>query len=84
MPEQIADYAGALLVGIYEGQNIPEDKRSVTLRVEYRSDERTLRDEEVEERHREFDRFAVENFQCSSCTKNKSRATANRVLRLQA
>ncbi|HEX9423911.1 MAG TPA: phenylalanine--tRNA ligase subunit beta [Pyrinomonadaceae bacterium] len=50
--EQIADYAGSLLVGVYEGQNIPEDKRAVTLRVEYRSDERTLRDEEVEERHR--------------------------------
>jgi phenylalanyl-tRNA synthetase beta chain len=39
-------------VGTYEGANIPEDKRAVTLRIEYRSDERTLRDEEVEERHR--------------------------------
>ena len=50
--EQIANYAGVMLVGIYEGKNIPEDKRSITLRLEYRSDERTLRDEEVEERHR--------------------------------
>ncbi len=50
--EHIVDYAGALLVGVYEGSNIPEDKRAVTLRVEYRSDERTLRDEEVEARHR--------------------------------
>lgn len=50
--EQIADYTGATLVGTYEGKNIPENKRSVTLRLEYRSDERTLRDEEVEERHR--------------------------------
>ena len=50
--EQIADYTGATLVGTYEGENIPENKRSVTLRMEYRSDERTLRDEEVEERHR--------------------------------
>ncbi len=50
--EQIADYSRATLVGIYEGQNIPEDKRSITLRIEYRSDERTLRDEEIEERHR--------------------------------
>jgi phenylalanyl-tRNA synthetase beta chain len=49
---QIEDYAGAQLVGVYEGQNIPEDKRAVTLRVEYRSDERTLRDEEVEARQR--------------------------------
>jgi phenylalanyl-tRNA synthetase beta chain len=39
-------------VGTYEGSNIPDDKRSITLRIEYRSDERTLRDEEVEERHR--------------------------------
>jgi phenylalanyl-tRNA synthetase beta chain len=45
------DYAGTRLVGTYEGPNIPEDKRSVTLRVEYRSPERTLRDEEVDERH---------------------------------
>jgi len=50
--EQIANYAGVMLVGTYEGKNIPEDKRSVTLRMEYRSDERTLRDDEVEERHR--------------------------------
>ena len=52
--EQIANYAGVKLVGIYEGKNIPEDKRSITLRMEYRSDERTLRDEEVEGRHREL------------------------------
>jgi phenylalanyl-tRNA synthetase beta chain len=48
----IADFAEAKLVGTYEGQNIPEGKRSITLRIGYRSDERTLRDEEVEERHR--------------------------------
>lgn len=50
--EQIADYTGAMLVGTYEGENIPANKRSITLRLEYRSAERTLRDEEVEERHR--------------------------------
>ena len=50
--ERIADYSRATRVGTYEGKNIPDDKRSVTLRIEYRSDERTLRDEEVEERHR--------------------------------
>jgi phenylalanyl-tRNA synthetase beta chain len=48
----VADYAGAQLVGTYEGKNIPESKRAVTMRIEYRSDDRTLRDEEVEERHR--------------------------------
>ena len=41
-------------MGTYEGKNIPEDKRSVTLRIEYRSAEGTLRDEEVEERHRDL------------------------------
>lgn len=50
--EQIADYQGAVLVGTYEGKNIPENRRSVTLRLEYRSDERTLRDEEIEVRQR--------------------------------
>ena len=39
------------LVGTFEGGNIESSKRSVTLRLEYRSDDRTLRDEEVEESH---------------------------------
>ena len=47
-----ADYRSAKFVGTYEGPNIPANRRSVTLRIEYRSDERTLRDEEIEERHR--------------------------------
>src|SRR5207253_5164026 len=38
--EQLDDYRGAKLVGTYEGPNIPEGKHSVTLRIEYRSDER--------------------------------------------
>lgn len=42
----------AQLVGVYEGPTIPEDRRAITLRFEYRSDERTLRDDEVEELHR--------------------------------
>ncbi len=50
--ERVAGYSEAKLVGTYEGKTIPEDKRSVTLRIEYRSEEGTLRDEEVEERHR--------------------------------
>jgi phenylalanyl-tRNA synthetase beta chain len=41
----------AKLVGVYEGAGVPEEKRSVTLRIEYRADERTLRDEEVDETH---------------------------------
>ncbi len=42
---------GVTLVDVYEGTNMPAGKRSITLRVEYRSDERTLRDEEVDEIH---------------------------------
>jgi phenylalanyl-tRNA synthetase beta chain len=43
---------GVELIYVYEGERVPEGKRSVTLRVEYRSDERTLRDEEVDATHR--------------------------------
>ena len=50
--QEIEDYQQVLLVGTYEGRSIPDNKRSVTLRIEYRSDQGTLRDEEVEERHR--------------------------------
>lgn len=50
--EGVSGYSAAKLVGTYEGEGIPEDQRSVTLRVEYRSEEGTLRDEEVEEQHR--------------------------------
>lgn len=47
----VPDCRSVKLVGTFEGGNIQSSKRSVTLRLEYRSDERTLRDEEVEERH---------------------------------
>ena len=36
------------LVDVYEGSNLPVDKRSVSLRIEFRADDRTLRDEEVD------------------------------------
>lgn len=60
--EKVADYSDAELVGTYEGKNIPEDKRSVTLRIEYRSEVGTLRDEEVEERHRGLIDSLIKNF----------------------
>jgi phenylalanyl-tRNA synthetase beta chain len=60
--QQINELSAVSLVGIYEGPNIPKDKRSVTLRLEYRSDERTLRDEEVEERHRKLVDLLLEKF----------------------
>ena len=48
--QKIESCRDAKLVGVYQGPNI--GKRSITLRLEYRSDERTLRDDEVEELHR--------------------------------
>ncbi len=50
--ENVADLHGVKLVGTYEGQNIPGNKRSVSVRIEYRSDQGTLRDDEVDVRHR--------------------------------
>ena len=52
LDQKVAHCRNVRLVGVYEGPNIPEDKRSITLRIEYRADERTLRDDEVEEVHR--------------------------------
>ena len=46
---QLAYCRGVSLVDVYEGANLPEGKRALTLRIEYRADERTLRDEEVDE-----------------------------------
>ena len=49
---QEASYCvGAKFVGTFEGEGIPEGKRSVTIRLEYRATDRTLRDEEVDEIH---------------------------------
>jgi phenylalanyl-tRNA synthetase beta chain len=48
--EQVANLVRVTFVGTYEGQGIPEDKRSVTLRFEYRADY-TMRDEEVDALH---------------------------------
>jgi phenylalanyl-tRNA synthetase beta chain len=52
----------AKLVDVYEGANLPEGKRSVTLRMEYRATERTLRDEEVDEMHARLVRALEEKF----------------------
>jgi phenylalanyl-tRNA synthetase beta chain len=49
--EKVEHFISAHFVGTYEGESIPDDKRSVTLRFEYRADDRTLRDEEVDEIH---------------------------------
>ena len=60
--QNVADCRSVKLVGTFEGGNIPSSKRSVTLRLEYRSDERTLRDEEVEERHSRLTSSLLEAF----------------------
>ena len=49
--QQANYFAGVSFVGTYEGGGIADDKRSATLRFEYRADERTLRDEEVDAVH---------------------------------
>jgi phenylalanyl-tRNA synthetase beta chain len=60
--EQLENCRDAKLVDVYEGANLPEGKRSVTLRMEYRSDERTLRDEEVDEMHARLVQALEEKF----------------------
>ena len=60
--QRVADCRSVMLVGTFAGANIPPTKRSVTLRLEYRSDERTLRDEEVEERHSQLTSSLLETF----------------------
>jgi phenylalanyl-tRNA synthetase beta chain len=60
--QRVTDFRDVKLVGTFEGGNIPSSKRSVTLRLEYRSDERTLRDEEVEERHAQLTSSLLETF----------------------
>jgi phenylalanyl-tRNA synthetase beta chain len=49
--QQVENCLGAMFVGTYEGEGIPAGKRSITIRLEYRADDRTLRDEEVDEIH---------------------------------
>jgi phenylalanyl-tRNA synthetase beta chain len=39
-------------VDVYEGKEFSENERSLTVRLEYRSDERTLVENEVDEVHR--------------------------------
>ncbi|HEY9285769.1 MAG TPA: hypothetical protein VIP46_20130, partial [Pyrinomonadaceae bacterium] len=53
---------GVSLVYVYEGDRVAEGKRSVTLRLEYRADGRTLRDEEVEAQHSEIVRALESEF----------------------
>ncbi|HVS81135.1 MAG TPA: phenylalanine--tRNA ligase subunit beta [Pyrinomonadaceae bacterium] len=49
--QRVESCVGAKFVGTYEAKGIPEGKRSVTVRFEYRAGDRTLRDEEVDALH---------------------------------
>lgn len=49
--QKVEDCRATQLVGVFDSENIPEGKRSVTLRMEYRANDRTLRDAEVDEMH---------------------------------
>ena len=44
----------AVFVAVYEGTNLPQGRKSVTLRFEYRADDRTLTDDEVDALHEEL------------------------------
>ena len=41
-------------IDIYEGKGLVENERSLTVRMEYRDDERTLTEQEVEEVHNQI------------------------------
>ncbi len=43
-----------LFVDVYEGKGLADDERSITVRMEYRSDERTLIEQEVENLHQQI------------------------------
>lgn len=49
-------------VDVYEGKGVPDDERSLTVRLIYRSDERTLTEEQVEPVHHRILQKAEENF----------------------
>jgi phenylalanyl-tRNA synthetase beta chain len=50
-------------VDVYEGEGIAQEERSLTLRLEYRSDERTLTEEQIEEIHAQILRNIEEGFE---------------------
>jgi phenylalanyl-tRNA synthetase beta chain len=49
-------------VDVYEGKGVADEERSITIRLEYRSDERTLIEEQIEEIHSQILRNLEESF----------------------
>jgi phenylalanyl-tRNA synthetase beta chain len=60
--QKVEHFIGAKVVGAYEGKGIADDKRSVTLRFEYRAQDRTLRDEEVDDSRMRLVAFLIRSF----------------------
>jgi len=55
-PELLENYR---VVSVYEGDPIPEGKKSLNLRMTYRSTEKTLNDQEVDKTHDNFSKYIV-------------------------
>jgi phenylalanyl-tRNA synthetase beta chain len=53
------------LIGSYEGKQIPEGKQGLLYRIEFRSDERTLKDTEVDSLHSEIKKTLSEKLNIS-------------------
>ena len=53
------------LFDVYEGKNIPQDKKSISFRIVYRSSENTLEDETVSTVHRKISDMLVEKFKAT-------------------
>lgn len=53
---------GLALIDVFEGGSVPADQRSITLRLEYRADDRSLRDDEVDAVHGAAVRALAERF----------------------
>lgn len=59
---QIPELVGLRLFDIYAGKELPEGKHSVALSVRYRSNERTLTDEEINAAHEQVVNVLVREF----------------------
>ncbi|MEZ4527857.1 MAG: phenylalanine--tRNA ligase subunit beta [Desulfobacterales bacterium] len=53
------------LFDVYEGKNIPQDKKSISFRIVYRSSQNTLEDETVSTVHRKISDMLVQRFKAT-------------------
>ncbi|MFZ0242521.1 MAG: phenylalanine--tRNA ligase subunit beta [Desulfobacterales bacterium] len=63
MDEKLID--ALQLFDIFEGQPIPEGRKSISFRIVYRSATRTLEDEEINRLHRQVTGYLLEEFKAS-------------------